>query len=152
MDVLLNLRGIISQRLVMGLNGKRVPAVEVLINTPYTSELIKNGKFGEMKETIEKGTVTGMQTFYQSLCDLVRTGKISLQDALASADSRSDLEWRINFGGGVQGLDKASDDLQLPNDILETTQGSSIDEARGPPEGVLNDGGGMDAPSRVRFS
>ena len=55
MDLLLNLRGIISQRLVLGLNGKRVPAVEVLINTPYISELIKNGKFGEMKETMEKG-------------------------------------------------------------------------------------------------
>jgi len=113
----LNLRGIISQRLVVGHDGRRVPAVEVLINTPYISELIKCGKFGEMKEVMEKGSAAGMQTFDQSLYDLIKAGKISLRDALASADSRSNLEWRINFGGGVQSLDKTSGDLRFPSEM-----------------------------------
>lgn len=130
MDLSLNLRAIISQRLVVGRDGKRVPAVEVLINTPYISELIKNGKFAEMKEVMEKGSVSGMQTFDQSLYDMVKAGKISLQDALASADSRGNLEWRINFGGGVQSLDKTSDDLQFPSDMLDTSpKDFSIDDA-----------------------
>jgi twitching motility protein PilU len=130
MDLSLNLRGIISQRLVVGLDGKRVPAVEVMINTPYISELIKNAKFAEMKEVMEKGSVSGMQTFDQSLYDLVKAGKISLQDALANADSRGNLEWRINFGGGVQSLDKTSDDLKFPSDMLEAmSKESSIDDA-----------------------
>jgi twitching motility protein PilU len=132
MDLSLNLRAIISQRLVVGLDGKRVPAVEVMVNTPYISELIKNSKFGEMKEAMEKGSVAGMQTFDQSLYDLVKAGKISLQDALANADSRGNLEWRINFGGGVQSLDKTSEDLRFPSDMVEPApepEPISIDEA-----------------------
>jgi twitching motility protein PilU len=61
-----------------------------------------------------------MQTFDQSLYELVKADKISLQDALASADSRSNPEWRINFGGGVQSLDKSSVDLKFPSDITES--------------------------------
>ncbi len=130
MDLSLNLRGIISQRLIVGHDGRRVPAVEVLINTPYISELIRNGKFGEMKEVMEKGAVTGMQTFDQSLYDLVKAGKVSLQDALASADSRGNLEWRINFGGGVQSLDKTSDDLRFPSEMIDAkTESGSLDDA-----------------------
>lgn len=130
MDLSLNVRAIISQRLVVGVDGKRVPAVEVLINTPYISELVKTGKFAEMKEVMEKGAVTGMQTFDQSLYELVKAGKISLQDALASADSRGNLEWRMNFGGGVQSLDKTADDLRFASDMLAPSPKTfSIDDA-----------------------
>ena len=118
MDLSLNLRGIVSQRLVLGIDGKRVPAVEVLINTPYLSEMIKKGEMGEIKEIMEKGAVNGMQTFDQSLYDLYKAKSISLQDALANADSRGNLEWRINFGGGMKSLHKEDDALQFPSDMV----------------------------------
>lgn len=121
MDLSLNLRGIVSQRLVLGIDGKRVPAVEVLINTPYISELVKKGEMGEIKEVMEKGAVNGMQTFDQSLYDLYKAKAISLQDALANADSRGNLEWRINFGGGMKSLHKEDDALQFPSDMLPSS-------------------------------
>lgn len=126
MDLSLNLRGIVSQRLVVGVDGKRLPAVEVLINTPYMSELIKNGKVSEMKEAMERGATSGMQTLDQSLYSLLKTGKISLQNALASADSRSNLEWRINFGGEVKSVEKSADDLRFASEMLESTNRDSL--------------------------
>lgn len=99
MDLSLNLRAIISQRLIQSRDGKRVAAIEILINTPYISELIRKGEFGDIKEVMEKGAAEGMQTFDQSLYDLFKKGKIDLKSALSNADSRSNLEWRINFGG-----------------------------------------------------
>lgn len=120
MDLALNLRGIISQRLVLGTDGKRTPAVEVLTNTPYASDLIKKGELGELKQAMEKGAVNGMQTFDQSLYELYKAKQISLQDALANADSRGDLEWRINFGGGPKSLNhNESENLQFPSDMVD---------------------------------
>jgi twitching motility protein PilU len=101
MDLSLNLRAIISQRLVPAKNGGRVAAVEVMINTPYISELIRKGEMGGIKEIMEKSGKSGMQTFDQSLFGLFKAGRIELQDALSYADSRTNLEWKINFGGGV---------------------------------------------------
>ncbi len=100
-DLSLNLRCIASQRLVMGLDGQRVPAVEILINTPFIAELIYKGQVGDIKEVMEKSSSVGMQTFDQSLLSLWQEGKISREEALANADSRNNLEWRMNFGGGV---------------------------------------------------
>jgi twitching motility protein PilU len=118
MDLSLNLKAIISQRLVPTKDGRRVPAVEIMINTPYISELIKRGEMGEMKEVMEKGASSGMQTFDQSLFELYKAGHIDLQSALANADSRGDLEWRINFGGGVKSLKKNDAALSFPSDGL----------------------------------
>jgi twitching motility protein PilU len=101
MDLSLNLRGIVSQRLVPSVDGGRIAAVEVMINTPYISELIRKGDMGEIKEIMEKGGKNGMQTFDQSLFSLYKQGRITQKDALTHADSRTNLEWRINFGGGV---------------------------------------------------
>lgn len=116
MDLSLNLKAIISQRLVPSVDGRRVPAVEVLVNTAYISELIRRGEINEIPEAMSKSSERGMQTFEQSLFDLTKAGKVDLQVALDHADSRSDLEWRINFGGGAQSLTKSqeSDDLELP--------------------------------------
>ncbi len=119
MDLSLNLRGIVSQRLVVGEDGERMPAIEVMVNTPYISELIKKGELGEMKAIMEKGAVNGMQTFDQSLYTLYEQKRISLQEALSNADSRGDLEWRINFGGGVAAGEQDSDHLEFPSDNLE---------------------------------
>ncbi|MCH7880160.1 MAG: PilT/PilU family type 4a pilus ATPase [Proteobacteria bacterium] len=105
MDLSLNLRAVISQRLVPGMKGKLACAVEVMMNTPYISELLRDGNFNEIKEIMEKGDATGMQTFDQSLYDLYKADKISIKNALAYADSSTNLEWKINFGGEQRKLD-----------------------------------------------
>ncbi|MFZ5467025.1 MAG: PilT/PilU family type 4a pilus ATPase [Pseudomonadota bacterium] len=99
MDLSLNLKAIISQRLVMGVDGKRLPAVEVLLNSPYISDLIRRGRVDEIPAIMAKGGITGMQTFDQALFDLYQQGLISKEEALRQCDSRRDLEWRMNFGG-----------------------------------------------------
>lgn len=121
MDLSMNLEAVVSQRLVTGLSGKRVAAIEILINSPYISELIRKGDFHEIKEIMEKGEADGMQTFDQSLYTLFQEGKIDIQTALSYADSRSNLEWKINFGGGVKEMDESKHDetLQFSADLDE---------------------------------
>lgn len=130
MDLSLNLRGIVSQRLVMGKDQKRIPAVEVLLNTPYISELIHRGEVGEIKEVMEKSGTSGMQTFDASLYDLYKSKKITLEDALSHADSRSNLEWRINFGGTsddtLQQVKPVDLDLVGGSDALAQTQENEV--------------------------
>ncbi|HAZ59973.1 MAG TPA: type IV pili twitching motility protein PilT [Gammaproteobacteria bacterium] len=98
LDLSLNLRAVISQRLVTGLDRKRVAAVEVMINTPYVSELILKGEIGSIKEAMEGSGARGMQTFDMALYGLYKAGRIDLEEALNNADSRTNLEQRINFG------------------------------------------------------
>ncbi len=98
MDLSLNLKAVISQRLIPGMQGKLACAVEIMINTPYISELLRNGNFNEIKEIMEKGDTAGMQTFDQSLYDLYKSDAITIKSALAYADSSTNLEWKINFG------------------------------------------------------
>lgn len=118
MDMSMNLRAIVSQRLVSGMDGKRVAAIEILINSPYISDLIRRGDFHEIKEIMEKGEADGMQTFDQSLYHLFKDGKIDIKTALSHADSRSNLEWKINFGGGVAEQQK-EDTLQFPANSMD---------------------------------
>ena len=98
MDLSLNLKAVVSQRLVPSLDGKLACAVEVMMNTPRISELIREGSFSEIKELMDKGDTPEIQTFDQSLFDLFTTGKISKKNALEFADSSSNLEWKMNFG------------------------------------------------------
>ena len=72
-----------------------------MVNTPYISKLIRDGNFPGIKDIMEKGNDVGMKTFDQSLLELYKSGKFSLDAALANADSASELEWKINFGDGV---------------------------------------------------
>ncbi len=119
MDLSLNLNAILAQRLVTGIDGNRVAAVEVLVNTPYISKLIREGDFHEIKEIMEKGHESGMQTFDQALFDLFKARKIDLKSALVNADSSTNLEWKINFGGGVKDLQAqqgAVEPLQFPDE------------------------------------
>jgi len=102
MDLSLNINAIISQRLVPGMHGKLACAVEVMTNTPYIAELMRDGNFNEIKEIMEKGEATGMQTFDQSLYDLYKSDVITIKSALAYADSSTNLEWKINFGSNEQ--------------------------------------------------
>jgi twitching motility protein PilU len=98
MDLSLNLKAVVSQRLLPGMKGKLACAVEILMNTPYISELLRAGNFHAIKEIMAKGETTGMQTFDQSLYDLYKSDQITIKSALAYADSSTNLEWKINFG------------------------------------------------------
>lgn len=98
MDLSMNLRAIISQRLLVDVEQKRVPAVEVMINSTYISELIRKGELNEIKEIMTKSTDGGMQTFDSALYELYAQGRIEKETALSNADSRTNLEWQMNFG------------------------------------------------------
>jgi len=98
MDLSLNLRGIISQRLIPAIGGKgRVPAVEILLNSPLIADLIFKGEVGTIKEIMKKSREIGMQTVDQSLFDLYEAQKISYEDALRNADSINDLRLNIKL-------------------------------------------------------
>ncbi len=98
MDMSLNLRGIVSQRLIPLKEGKgRCPAVEIMLNSPLISDLIFKGDVHEIKEIMKKSRELGMQTFDQSLFDLFEAGKISYEDALRNADSVNDLRLNIKL-------------------------------------------------------
>jgi twitching motility protein PilU len=103
MDLSLNLKAVVSQRLMPALDGGRVPAVETMILSRYVSELIRKGEVHEIKEAMTRGETHGMKTFDDALYDLYTGGRISLEEALQNADSRNDLALRIRF-------DSADDD------------------------------------------
>jgi twitching motility protein PilU len=100
MDLSLNLKSVISQRLIPIKTGKgRVPAVEVMINSPLIADLILKGEVHGIKELMAKSTEAGMQTFDQSLFSLLEAGLISYDDALRNADSVNDLRLRVKLEG-----------------------------------------------------
>ena len=98
MDLAQYIRVIISQRLVRAKEGRRVAAVEVMLNTPHFSELILKGDISRVKEAFKDAKEPGMQSFDHALFELYRRGSISMEEALSNADSRSNLEAKINFG------------------------------------------------------
>jgi twitching motility protein PilU len=102
MDLSLNLRAVISQRLVKGKDGQRLPAVEIMLLTAYISELIQKGDIHSIKEVMEQGTERGMQTFDQSLYKLYTEGKITLDEALNHADSRNNLSLKIRLSDNME--------------------------------------------------
>ncbi|MDX2174958.1 MAG: PilT/PilU family type 4a pilus ATPase [Candidatus Sumerlaeia bacterium] len=91
----MNLRAIVSQRLVPAARGGRVPALEILINTPFIAELIQKGDIGAMKDAIAESRHEGLQTFDQHLLDLWKAGAISPEEALRNADSANNLRLRM---------------------------------------------------------
>ncbi len=98
LDLSLTLRAIVSQRLVRGKDGRRIAAVEVMVNTPFVQDLILSKRIDEIRHAMDQSSDKGMQTFDQSLYGLYKTGKIELEEALTNADSRTNLEAKINFG------------------------------------------------------
>jgi len=98
MDLSLNLKAVISQRLVRKEDGNgRVPAVEILLNTPLMADLIFEGKVHEMKDLIKRSREHGMQTYDQHLFDLYESGQISFEEGLRNADSVNDLRISIKL-------------------------------------------------------
>lgn len=97
LDLSLNMRGIISQRLLPTTDGKRCAAIEVLLGTPRVCDLIKQGKVDEIKEVMEKSEAQGMQTFDTALYKLYMEKLITLEEALKNADSKNNLRLRISL-------------------------------------------------------
>lgn len=97
-DLSLNIKAIVSQRLIKGVDGKLVPAVEIMLNTPYIQELIMKGKLDTISEAMENGGTTGMRTFDQALYELYAKGIISAEEAIANADSKNNVSLRIRMG------------------------------------------------------
>jgi len=98
LDLSQYLRAIMAQRLVMGKESRRVAAVEVMINTPHIATLIKKGDVVSIKEAIGASTERGTQSFDVALRELFKAGRVTLEEALINADSRANLEAKINFG------------------------------------------------------
>jgi len=98
LDLSQYLRAILAQRLVMGVDSKRVAAVEVMINTPHIAELVRKGDILGIKEAIRASSERGIASFDTALYKLVTDGRVGLEEALAYADSRANLEAKINFG------------------------------------------------------
>lgn len=98
MDLSMTLRAIVSQRLVRRKDGRRCAAVEVMVNTPYIADLILNRRIEEVKDAMSNSSDRGMLTFDNSLYKLYTDGMIDLEEALNNADSRTNLEAKINFG------------------------------------------------------
>ncbi len=122
MDLSLNLKAVVSQRLIRTQDGKgRVPAVEIMINTPLMSDLILKGAVHEMKDLIKRSREQGMQTFDQALFDLYESGKISYPEAIRNADSMNDLRLRIK-------LDSKRAQREEEPDVMDDLSGLSVSE------------------------
>ncbi len=115
MDLSLNLKALISQRLIPLKSGKgRCAAVEILLNSPRVSDLIFKGQIHDIKEIMKKSRELGMQTFDQALFDLVESDRISIEDALRHADSVNDLRLAINMHGkDARGRDLSANTSEL---------------------------------------
>jgi twitching motility protein PilU len=114
-DISLNLKAIISQRLIKTVDGGRCAAIEILINTPLISDLIAKGDVSGIKPIMAKSRELGMQTFDQSLFDLFQEGKINYEEALKNADSANELRLHIKLAGGV-GEEESGLSLQATDD------------------------------------
>ncbi len=95
----LNIRAIISQRLIPSLDGRRVPALEILLDTPRVKDLVKKGEVDTLKEAMEQGIQEGCQTFDYVLLELYKQGRISVEQALVNADSANNLRLKIKLEG-----------------------------------------------------
>ena len=118
MDLSLNLRAMLSQRLIGFKDRKgRIPAVEIMLNSPLVSDLIFKGEVHEIREVMKRSREQGMQTFDQALFDLHEQELISYEDALRNADSVNDLRLQIKLNsrlyGGVAGIHKGIEHLGL---------------------------------------
>jgi twitching motility protein PilU len=126
LDLSLNLKAVISQRLLATPSGDgRRAAIEILLNSPLMSELIKKGEIHEMKELVKKSTEQGMKTFDEAIYELITAGEVTMEEGMRNADSVNDLRLRIKLGesgsgandddgvGGLELTDEDDDDGEL---------------------------------------
>ncbi|HET7126162.1 MAG TPA: PilT/PilU family type 4a pilus ATPase [Lysobacter sp.] len=103
MNLALNLRAVVSQRLVIGVDGRRMPATEVLINTPHIRDLLRRGQVHEIKQAMEASLEEGMESFDQCLYRLFKSGRVERERALDAADSREGLALKFRLSEGATG-------------------------------------------------
>jgi len=108
-DLALVLRGVIAQRLLIGNDGKRIPACEILLNTPYISDLIDKGEIEKIHDVMEKSSDRGMQSFDQAIYTLYKNQQVGLQEALNNAESRNNLQIMVRRATGLSEEDISSD-------------------------------------------
>jgi twitching motility protein PilU len=125
LDLSLNLRAFISQRLIPTVEGKRCAAIEILLGTPLVCDMIKRGDISELKEIMEKSRNLGMQTFDQALFDLHKEGKISEEEAIRNADSANNLRLKISLSEG-RTADMGNDELTLNEEQDEEQQPAAV--------------------------
>ena len=114
-DLSIGLRAIVSQRLVRNKEGGLQPAVEILLNSSFIAELVKNGEITQIKEAMEKSLYPGSQTFEQALCRLYLDNAISYEEAMTASDSSTNLAWLINQNAPTARVDnmaKSKDETQ----------------------------------------
>jgi twitching motility protein PilU len=129
-DLATTLRAVVSQRLVRAIDGGRIPAVELLLNTRHIAELIEQGRLSEIKDAIEKSIAGGSQTFEQALLQLVRDRRVARDDALANADSVTNLLWMIeNSDGGAADHPRAASN---PSDVPQSPKSGRSTSNDGP--------------------
>ena len=136
MDLSLNMRGIISQRLVPTVDGKRAAAIEIMLGTPRVRDLIKDGKVDELKDVIQASDNQGMQSFDSALYTLYKNGRISLEEAIKNADSANNLRVRIAQSSGVHG--KLSSKLSLKEDEDKKKENEENEVSSGRPMRMAN--------------
>ncbi|MDD2767285.1 MAG: PilT/PilU family type 4a pilus ATPase [Methylococcus sp.] len=119
LDLSLNLRAIVAQQLVKRADGQgRYPAVEILINTPLVSDLIRQGEVHKLKEVMKRSREQGIQTFDQALFELFKAGKIDYEDALYAADSKNEVRLMIKLSeeGGLDQYAPKDDSIRIVED------------------------------------
>jgi twitching motility protein PilU len=130
MDLSLNLRAFVSQRLVSKKGGGRCAAIEILLNSPLVADLILKGETGMIKEAMAKSVELGMQTFDQALFDLCESGLITQEDALRNADSYNELRLKFKLhgknSGAVEESNNKLDQLSLHEDKPKEENQTSI--------------------------
>jgi twitching motility protein PilU len=125
LDLSVALRAVISQRLVKRPDGKRIPTCEIMLNTRHISELIEHGEVQAIKDAMEQTLAPGSQTFEQDLFNLYNSGTITIDEALANADSPTNLSWLINNSefGSSNGKDDKKSSVALEFD--STSEGGA---------------------------
>src|SRR5690606_8039063 len=145
-DLAATLKGIVSQRLIRTRGAdQRLPAVEILLNTRHVAELIETGRLTEIKEAMEKSLAPGSITFDQALARLVRENRIAREDALAHADSPTNLLWNLENTNENSGSDAAPGPTMMPSLQVPPTPDGAPARPSGqkPPDG--------DSPSFSEF-
>ncbi|MDB5867338.1 MAG: twitching motility protein PilT [Betaproteobacteria bacterium] len=126
MDLSVSLKAVISQRLIHDVNGDIVPAVELMVNTKHIQELIRSGQIDQIKDAMEQSLAPGSQTFEQSLFKLYQAGRVTLEEAMANADSPTNLHWLINNaakGPAAANSGTPSSDSSAPAGRVPANQG-----------------------------
>jgi len=119
-DLAIALRAVISQRLIRTVDGRRIPAVEVLLNTKHIQDLIKSGEIGQIKEALERSLSPGSQSFEQALFYHISSGKVAVEEAMVHSDSPSNLHWLLSNKPKSTGEAEAQADgstTKQPDDI-----------------------------------